>query len=53
MQKNQYTRTRGLRFIGDYDLKPPRQIFSIDSNISLPYDYDFLYQFFWSITTRK
>ena len=40
-----YTRAPGLRFIGDYDLKPPRQISSSDSNVNLPCDNDFLCKF--------
>ena len=33
-------------FISDYDLKPLQQIFSIDSNVDLPCNNDFLYQLF-------
>ena len=32
--------------IGSYDLKPLRQIFPNDTNVNLPSDNDFLYQFF-------
>ena len=38
-------RSLGLRFIGDYDFKPPRQILPIDSNANLPCDSNFLYRF--------
>ena len=46
-----YTRAWGLRYqglqlIGNYDLKSSRQIFSIYSNVNLPRENDFLYQFF-------
>ena len=41
--------SKGLWFISDYDLKPPRQIFLIDSNANLPFDNDFLYWFLWQL----
>ena len=37
------TLVRGLPFIGDYDLKPPRQIFSIDNSVNLSCDNAFLH----------
>ena len=43
---------QGLWFISNYDVKPPWQIFPIDSNVNLPCD-DFLYQFFLAILTWK
>ena len=43
-----YTGTRGLRFIGDNDLKLLWQIFAYESNVNLPGDNDFLYRFFFS-----
>ena len=42
-----YTHARGLRSIGDYNLKPPQQIFSIDSNVNLPCDNNFIYWLIW------
>ena len=39
----------GLWFIGIFDLKPPWQIFFIDSNVNLPFENNFLYQFFESL----
>ena len=36
----------GYEFISDYKFKPLWQIFSIDSNVNLCYDNDFLCQFF-------
>ena len=43
-----YTRARKLQplrlqFIGDYKLKPRRQIFPIDSSVNFPCDNNFLY----------
>ena len=46
-------RYRGLRFIGDYDLKLPHQIFSFDSSVNLPGNNDFLYRLFSMIMTWK
>ena len=46
-----YTHARGLPFIGDYDLKPLQQLFSIDSNVNLPRDNYFLYRYFLAIAT--
>ena len=41
--RENYTRTLGLRLIGDSGLTPPEQIFPIDSSVNLPCDNDFLY----------
>ena len=46
MERGIYTGARGLLFIGDYNLKPVWQMFSIDSKVNLPCDNDFLYQLF-------
>ena len=53
-----YTRARGLRFrrlqsIRDYDLKPVRQIFPIDSNVNLSFDNHFLYKVFWQLQVEN
>ena len=44
-----YTQACRLWFIGDYNLKPLYQIFSIDSNINLPSGNNFLYGLFWQL----
>ena len=40
---------KGLQFISNCDLKPLWQIFSVDSNVNLPCDNDYLYRFFWQL----
>ena len=42
-----YPGAQELQFIGNYDLKPLWQIFSIDSHVNLPCGENFLYKFFF------